>query len=297
MRARRYPCPDPVICRVENHDDLRNCKSVAKHLAPSTSRGKIRLLPPPATPNKEYARIDEYLERIIYEESGGCIENYVSHSGRTLGTPHDIEEWRVDGQLHRVGNPAYTESSCDGHEIVYVQYYVDGRPHRVDGPSAEEWHPGTRRKVLEEWARGGGYHREDGPAYQAWSVYGKPQKEMWYLNNKLHRVDGPASTLYSLYGKLDIERWYLSDELHREDGPAEIKYHPNGTDTVSRGWYLHGKRHREDGPALEGGGYPPDSYYLHGHPVQKQQFEQYQELRESGLSYEMALAWLNISSS
>ena len=52
-----------------------------------------------------------------------------------ISTKYKVEEWRKDGELHRVGAPARTHKNSKW-------YYQDGKLHRLDGPAVDaKGHP------------------------------------------------------------------------------------------------------------------------------------------------------------
>ena len=74
------------------------------------------------------------------------------------------QEWRVNGQLHRLDGPAVI--CANGHQA----WYVNNQLHRLDGPAV------ISANGHQAWFVNGQWHRLDGPAvisangHQAWLV-------------------------------------------------------------------------------------------------------------------------------
>ena len=105
-----------------------------------------------------------------------------------------IKYWKNEkGELHRVGGPAFVDSSNG-----YEKWVLNGFLHRLDGPAVihedltdKDWYMDK-----EQWFLNGKFHREDGPA-----VVGYDRSESWFKHGKRHREDGPAR----IYGNMEIE--------------------------------------------------------------------------------------------
>ncbi len=95
----------------------------------------------------------------------------------TVITTADGVEYRVNGQLHRIGGPAVARP--DG----YIAWHERDQLHRVGGP-AWTWPDGYTA-----WYERGQLHRVDGPALDHPDGY-----NAWYERGQRHRVDGPAVT-------------------------------------------------------------------------------------------------------
>ena len=70
-----------------------------------------------------------------------------------------------------------------GQEYI-EEWFLNGKLHRVDGPAC------INVGMYEFWCFNGEFHRVDGPAVKCANG-----SEIWYLNGKLHRVNGPAVKL------------------------------------------------------------------------------------------------------
>ena len=90
-----------------------------------------------------------------------------------------IKEWRVNGRLHREGDPAL---ECPD---VTKEWWLNGQLHRANGPA-------------KEYADG---------------------RKIWYLNGERHRADGPAVEIseeifeYWYRGVKISEEEYFSEEF------------------------------------------------------------------------------------
>ena len=144
-----------------------------------------------------------------------------------------LEEWSLDGRLHRNYGPAVLHWNKFG-DLTYKAWYFHGQMHRTDGGPAEivwkdrndddvDVHTYNPEKVWldrERWYLHGQLHRRDGPADVDWAglcIYG----EDWYLYGKRHRIDGPAQTIINLMLDVYEETWYMRGKVHRWDGPAK----------------------------------------------------------------------------
>jgi hypothetical protein len=92
-----------------------------------------------------------------------------------LALPDGSREWRVNGQLHRKGGPAYI--GADGTQ----QWWIKGIPHRDNGPAQ------VAPDGYHAWLFKGAFHRHNGPA-RLWS----DGSQEWLFHGLHHRLDGPA---------------------------------------------------------------------------------------------------------
>lgn len=86
--------------------------------------------------------------------------------------PDGVEEWWINGELHREDGPAHTNTNGT---MVWYHY---GLKHRIDGP-AFIWDDGDT-----EWWLNGERHREDGPAVER-----TDGSKEWYRNGKFIRSE------------------------------------------------------------------------------------------------------------
>ena len=119
-------------------------------------------------------------------------------------------EYRLDGELHRMGGPAQISGDLFG----------TGRRHRV-------------------WKRHGKLHREDGPAV----INGWFGSYEYWLNGKKHRKDLPAVVDFSTSREYRLNRaeWWLDGKRHRGDGPAIHKERGHMNE-----WWLDGEFVRKE---------------------------------------------------
>lgn len=201
-------------------------------------------------------------------------------------------EWRVDGELHRINEPAVERSNGDR------EWWISGKRHRADGP-AIEFSNGTKT-----WHVDGKLHRADGPAVEwangtkEWWIEGVKMSEdefvefkkthsvmhikangdrEWRQDGKLHRTDGPA-VVGKLFHRTDgpaiehhhdgIKVWYVDGKLHRIDGPAVDR------EDGEKWWYVNGKLHRTDGPAIEFSD-GSKSWYIDGKYMLEEEFNEH----------------------
>lgn len=131
-------------------------------------------------------------------------------------------EYRVDGKLHRIGNPAMIDVHLDDHgnrqELKKI-YYINGEISRLDGPA-------VITKDLE---------------------FNKVVKKIYMINGERHRDVGPAVICnHENYHKMEF---YKHGEMHNELGPAQI-YRYDGTPSkpiiVQVYYYLYGQRFKKE---------------------------------------------------
>lgn len=114
-------------------------------------------------------------------------------STRKTITEEGVEEYRLNGVLHRINGPARVWPNGDG------EYYQNGRLHRADGPA-------IIRHGRQMWMVNGILHREDGPAID----HGDGGYE-YYQNHVRHRVDGPAVVRAN-----GIQEFWINGELIKQ---------------------------------------------------------------------------------
>jgi hypothetical protein len=194
-----------------------------------------------------------------------------------------IEEWRIDGVLHREDGPAKTWA--DSVREHWVRGVKQDRPikHVPYKDSIERWVTDDHEEVLHriggpafvtatraEYFRNGKPHRDDGPAeivmdepeqywiegvkqdrpVRAFNILGRVE----YLdpNGKRHRVGGPAIEYVN-----GTKEYWINGERHREDGPAVEN------DQGYKAYWVNGERHRENGCAVEHANGIKE-YWVHG---------------------------------
>lgn len=151
-----------------------------------------------------------------------------------------VEFWTLNGELHRIGNPAVI------HPDGSTYWFVGGRLHRTNGPAVTEYCDG--KVSSEAWYQHGLLHRDGGPAkiFQNGIQY-------WYQHGLLHRDGGPA-----IIRSDRSYEFYQHGKRHRTDGPAVR--HADG----SEWWYENDVIHRAGNkPAAEFPG-GKSVYYEHG---------------------------------
>lgn len=105
-----------------------------------------------------------------------------------------IEEYHLNGQLHREDGPAYTEYNKSGN-IKCEQYYNFDK-----------------------------YHREDGPAIIEYYKNGQVMLESYIVNGKYADGNKPSRIEYDNFGNIECVYYCPKDVFHRIDGPAKIYY-------------------------------------------------------------------------
>jgi antitoxin component YwqK of YwqJK toxin-antitoxin module len=190
-----------------------------------------------------------------------------------------VEEYRLNGELHRDDGPARITN--DAHGALIEEFYRNGKLHRENGPARIEQQPDGSH-YGEYWYRNGEQHCSDGPAVIEREADGSLAEEYW-LNGQLHRDDGPAEIEYGPDGFIGyqsywrdgtrlkdaiqhdteppdghskteydgtiIEECHQNGQLHRDDGPAHIVENLKNN-CREESYYRNGKLHRDDGPAV-----------------------------------------------
>jgi antitoxin component YwqK of YwqJK toxin-antitoxin module len=59
-----------------------------------------------------------------------------------------IEEWHLDGKLHRVDGPALIEWLENGDKLSET-WYLNGKIYRLDGPACTDWYKNGNKKSEE----------------------------------------------------------------------------------------------------------------------------------------------------
>ena len=99
------------------------------------------------------------------------------------------ETWWLNGKRHRIGGPAFTQSS---------KMVIRATTGLVDVPYPQE-----------QWYQNGQLHRIDGPATIS------PDSETWWLNGKRHRIGGPA-VIEPYYEEWWVEGAKLTEEDYND---------------------------------------------------------------------------------
>ncbi len=92
-----------------------------------------------------------------------------------------LESWRLNGELHRVGGPAY--QTWRESRLSCTLWYQDGKEHRVGGPSSRSWRESGQLKY-EIWRQNGEHHRIGGSVMRIWDESGKLIDPRTYVYGK-----------------------------------------------------------------------------------------------------------------
>jgi len=163
----------------------------------------------------------------------------LNHSDDFVGK--EIEEWRLDGKLHREGDlPAVIVRDPDTNAVLRQDWYRNGIEHRDGGP-ALIMHCDDGLTIW-EWKECGEFHREgDLPAREFTEADGLVSMSAWFIRGIPHRVGKPQFIQRNeRTGKMSYEKWHQRGEEHRADGPAEIFYDKDGKPELER-YYLWGR--------------------------------------------------------
>jgi hypothetical protein len=104
-----------------------------------------------------------------------------------------LEYW-CDGVLHRDPSegPALILRQSDSGRPIVEEYYVNGALHRDCAPAVLTYDETTGHLVVACYYRHGLQHREDGPASTIYGADGRIASEFWFRDGTLHRDGAPA---------------------------------------------------------------------------------------------------------
>lgn len=137
---------------------------------------------------------------------------HVDHNG--------VEQWILNGRLHRTDGPAVTRPSGT------TEWWENGQRHREGGPAI------LNADGTEDWWINGKRHRDNGPAI----IHKSGNKIIgmeWWRNGLLHRIDGPAYICFSR-GEIFWEEWWVDGKQLTGDKLQEYKTKLNLKKTLAQ---------------------------------------------------------------
>lgn len=229
-----YPCPNPQVCGVWRHRNMRSCK-VFKERWSGTD----------------------------FQQSSGTpnLANPAPAASQSIGIPSvevwwdegviRLQEWRnEDGWLHRTDGPAMIEYDKSGN-TVREEYRVDGEfqklvyRRQLYGTS-QEFHlnqdvPLRRLEQQVPYILFGMCNEENRPAYIRKVITGDDlTEEVWYRNGTKHREDGPAVVITRVYNGIKEEShgYYMDGTIMTEEQYEQYteSLASGLTDEMSRAW-------------------------------------------------------------